>query len=397
MRKSIYELDTGVLRAINKCKKPGYVYKMRKVPHLGILLALLYAFLMSTAVAIVKGIKKINPVEVLVIRSFMQAIVFGALAIYRKADIFGHPKERWHLLGRATSGALNMAGWYLSASKISLMDSSTIYYSAPVFVGFLAFIFLKETFGIFEALNTLVTVIGVILISQPHFIPWFADPEHPMTRSAVVGLILALLASFTFALTNIHLRKLQKTATEVTAFWFSLATIAIGSLIVAFTDEFKMPEGIIEWTLIVLVGLCGIFGQISFALALKIEKAGPVSIVQTCTIVIVLIYQLTFFHEPVTALSLVGALLIIISVVLTGLKETLKSVDLVKNIKHITAPTISWNVNHSEDGVQMQKYDTRGSLNLPNKVDHNTSNEKENGDIQSNGVLKRHSFPRLYY
>ncbi|RWS22780.1 solute carrier family 35 member G1-like protein [Leptotrombidium deliense] len=304
----------------------------------------------------------------------MQAVFFGALAVYKRAPMLGNENERWHLFGRAITGTMNQGGWYLSVRKISLMDSSAIFYSAPVFVGLLAFVFLKEPFGLFEGISVIVTIVGVLLISRPQFIPFFADASHPMTSDTIEGLILALFGSFTFALSNIHLRKLQKTSTEVIAFWFSIFTIILGTVLVLCFDEMKWPQDYMQWILILLVGICGIFGQVSFALALKIERAGPVSIAQTSNIVIVLIYQLAFFNEPVSMLSLVGALLIGGSVMLTGFKEMLRTGQLMENIKQVTTRTVTWQLDHVGVESHPQKY----SANCAPAISANNNNLHKN-------------------
>ncbi|RWS10962.1 solute carrier family 35 member G1-like protein [Dinothrombium tinctorium] len=313
--------------------KRRYVKRMRKVPCLGLFFAFMFAFLMSTSVAIVKLIKGLHALEVLVIRSIIQAVFFGILMWYKKSTVFGHPGERWHVFGRSVSGAINMCGWYLSVKKISLMDSSAIYYSAPVFVVVLASIFLREPFGLFEALSTTLTLIGVLLISRPQFIPFFADKLHPMTNDTICGLLLALLASFTFAMANIHLRKLQKTTTEVNSFWFSIACIVSGVVVVPFIDQLKIPENFTQWLLCLAVGVCGCLGLICFSLSMKIEKAGPVSIVQSSTLVIVLIYQLALFSEPITLMCLIGSFLIGASIVIIGLKDALYT-KTIEKLKH---------------------------------------------------------------
>lgn len=46
----------------------GYVKKMRKVPFLGIFCAIMYAFFMSTSVALLKIVPNLHPISVLVYR-----------------------------------------------------------------------------------------------------------------------------------------------------------------------------------------------------------------------------------------------------------------------------------------------------------------------------------------
>lgn len=46
----------------------GYVKKMRKIPFLGIFCAIMYAFFMSTSVALLKIVPNLHPIAVLVYR-----------------------------------------------------------------------------------------------------------------------------------------------------------------------------------------------------------------------------------------------------------------------------------------------------------------------------------------
>ncbi|XP_025018123.1 solute carrier family 35 member G1-like isoform X1 [Tetranychus urticae] len=336
--------------AIHKpVKKKGRINRMRKVPCLGIFFAILYAFFMSTAVTAVKLIK-IHPVEVLALRSAVQAIFFGAVSLYNKRSFLGAPQEKWSLLGRAISGAVNQGCWYTSVRLISLTDSSAVYYSAPVFVALLAYIFLKEPFGFFEVISIVVTIAGVITISKPSFIPIFGNQTESLKGEHMEGLLYALGGALTFACSNIFLRKLQKTSTEITSFWFSMACIILGVITVAWSETFTLPRGFFEWFIILASGISGVLGNICFVTALKIEKAGPVSVAQTCNIVIVLIYQIAFFKEPPSANTFIGAFLIASSVAMTGLKDVFKETQFLTNLKNFASNTVSYQVDSKLTG-----------------------------------------------
>lgn len=252
------------------------------------------------------------------LRSIIQTIVFGLIALYNKRSPWGLPQERWSLVGRAVTGAINQGCWYISVRKISLTDSSAVYYSAPVYVALLAYVFLKEPFGMFEGVSIIVTVIGVITISKPSFIPIFGNDSESLSGEHLEGLLFALGGALTFACSNIFVRKLQKTSTEITTSWFSIACVVLGSIVVAYYKAFRFPTDPFEWFIITASGISGVLGNICFVTALKIEKAGPVSVAQTCNIVIVLIYQIAFFNEPLSIFTLIGAFLIASSVALTG-------------------------------------------------------------------------------
>jgi drug/metabolite transporter (DMT)-like permease len=61
-------------------------------------------------------------------------------------------------------------GVYMSLGALSFGDLNAIYYSAPIFVGILAYFILKDPYGIYDILITIVMVIGVMFVVQPTFL-----------------------------------------------------------------------------------------------------------------------------------------------------------------------------------------------------------------------------------
>ena len=122
----------------------------------------------------------------------------------------------------------------------------------------------------------------------------------------------------------------MKTPTEITAFWFGLTAIVCCTPLMYLLNVITLPSNPFEWTVVCVIGLFSVFGQIAFSLALKIEKAGPVSVAQTLNIAIVLFYQIVFFHEPITLTSLIGVFFIILSVIIIGFKDMLSDTQLIK-------------------------------------------------------------------
>jgi len=68
---------------------------------------------------------------------------------------------------------------YYSLKYIPLGDSSVICNSYPVFVSILARVFLGEPFGIYTCLSTVVTLLGVVIVTQP---PFLTGVELNMTQ-----------------------------------------------------------------------------------------------------------------------------------------------------------------------------------------------------------------------
>lgn len=123
---------------------------------------------------------------------------------------------------------------------------------------------------------------------------------------------------------------MKKTPTEVTAFWFGFVTILVCAPMISMMNAMTLPSNLLEWSVVLIIGVFAVLGQIAFTLALKIEKAGPVSVAQTLNIVIVLFYQIVFFHESITITSLVGVFFIILSVMIIGFKDLLSDTRLIK-------------------------------------------------------------------
>lgn len=73
--------------------------------------------------------------------------------------------------------------------------------------------------------------------------------------------------------------------------------------------------------LIVALAVFSFGGQILLTLALQLEQAGPVAIARSSDIVFAFIWQVLFFDESPNRYSVGGAILVLSSVLLTGLRK----------------------------------------------------------------------------
>lgn len=80
------------------------------------------------------------------------------------------------------------------------------------------------------------------------------------------------------------------------------------------------------------------------------------SVAQTLNIVIVLFYQIVFFHESVTITSLIGVFLIILSVMIIGFKDMLAEAQFFnKTVKKLSkSSNKTFNLN-TEDSIKKEK------------------------------------------
>ncbi|KAI1290259.1 Solute carrier family 35 member G1 [Halotydeus destructor] len=307
------------------------VRKLRPIPLAGLMMAILSAVIFATASFTVKLMPAVHPVEVVISRSIIQLLVF-APAILLTGGSFKAPKgERWPLFLRGAFGFTAFGLAYSSLHLIPLGDSSTIVFSSPVYVSIFACILIGEACGLFQVVVIAITLSGVILISKPTFIfgvhESVADIEY-----RTEGTIMSFISSMATALTFVMIRKLQKTSASVVIAWFSIISIIMGIIVltgvyvfldqdhlIRFPTDFTMKE----WLLLLVNGLCGVAGQFSLTIALKIEEAGVVSLARTTDIIVAFIYQVSFLAEPVHWTSLVGAAIVMLGVCVSGVRRIL--------------------------------------------------------------------------
>ena len=130
---------------------------------------------------------------------------------------------------------------------------NTIVMSSPIYVAPLAFCLLNERCTCFQAINILVAVVGVVLITRPT--PIFGEPPsgHRYTSTdQLTGASLALVAAVGVSLGMISLRKVPQTSSTVVIIWFSLVSIVFGCII-AYGMEYvvgvepNFPDTKSEW------------------------------------------------------------------------------------------------------------------------------------------------------
>lgn len=235
---------------------------------------------------------------------------------------------------RSSFGFVSFLFFYIALRFITLSDSSTIVFSAPVYVSIFACLLIHEPCGVFQIVTVLLTVVGVVLISKPTFL--FGDSEvfTIVTNSTltfdgnekIVGVVFSFISSLAMALTFIVMRKLQKTSLAVVINHFSVICIVFGIptlfILRELLDmEITVPSSMSDYWFMLLNSVCGVCGQFMLTFALKIEEAGLVSLARTFDIVAAFVFQIIFLDQPIAITSVIGALIVCIGVAVSCLKK----------------------------------------------------------------------------
>ncbi|KAH8278629.1 hypothetical protein KR018_006313 [Drosophila ironensis] len=291
-------------------------------PYLGILLATLSSLFFSLCSVIVKGLVDVNPMELASFRFVGVLLPALPILIYTRQPVFPEG-QRVILLLRCFMGTSGLMLSFYAFRHMPLADASVIIFSTPVFVAIFARAFLKEPCTLFNVLTINMTLVGVVLITRPPFV--FGGEESSSVAAEksydIWGPVAAISSTLFGANVYILLRALKN-------LHFSVIMTNFGTIALVYTLIVCGSIGAVCWPscgrdrwLVVVLGVFSFLGQILLTLSLQIEQAGPVAIARCADIVFAFVWQMLFFGEAPTAYSLVGALMVIASVVLTALKK----------------------------------------------------------------------------
>ncbi|XP_055607778.1 solute carrier family 35 member G1-like [Uranotaenia lowii] len=300
-------------------------------PYLGIILATVSSLFFSLCSVIVKGLVEVNPIELATFRFIGVLLPSIPIAIYKEESFFPRGK-RIILVLRCFVGTTGLMLSFYAFRHMPLADASVIIFSTPVFVAIFARLFLRESCGIFNVITIVLTLIGVVLITRPPFLfeegssssggsSGLAEEQTIESNYDVWGPVAALSSTLFGANAYVLLRALK-------GLHFSVIMTNFGAFALVYTLIVCYYLGALCWPLcgsdrmlVIALALFSFGGQILLTLALQYEQAGPVAIARSADIVFAFIWQIMFFKETPNVYSVLGALLVVSSVVLSGMRK----------------------------------------------------------------------------
>lgn len=247
------------------------------------------------------------------------------IVLYRQEPVFPDGK-RIILLLRCFVGTTGLMLSFYAFRHMPLADASVIIFSTPVFVAIFARLFLKEPCGVFNVITVMLTLIGVLLITRPPLIFGNAivSLDHGQVIDENVGLwgpVAALSSTLFGANAYVLLRALKGLHFSVIMTNFGGFALVYTCLVSWWLGALCWPHCGTERMLVVALALFSFLGQILLTLSLQMEQAGPVAIARSADIVFAFIWQVLFFKEIPNVYSVLGAILVVSSVVLTGARK----------------------------------------------------------------------------
>ena len=269
-------------------------------------------------------------------------------------SILGPKGQRLLLCGRAFFSIFAVISTNFAIKYIDPSDNIALSHTNIIFTALFARIFLKEKLNISHLIALLLTIGGALLISKPSFIfgkvttielnstilnnytnftntssttVCSVSESREITTSGLsqlIGVVFALVGALGSAAIHIIIKKLCKNKVYYavstiygsylglpTSFILSLVLILTGSSHKNFQCELKYLG--LDILFGCIGGICAVYGHVLLNLSLQHEDATKVSIVRTVDIVFSFILQLIILNIQEDWISIVGAILILLS------------------------------------------------------------------------------------
>ncbi|XP_045503499.1 solute carrier family 35 member G1 [Colias croceus] len=293
---------------------------IKRCPYLGLLLATLSSLFFSLCSVIVKSLVNIDPMQLAMFRFIGVLLPTIPIVIYTEQPIFPEGK-RILLILRSVVGTVGLMLSFYAFRNMPLADASVIVFSVPVFVALFARVFLKEPCGIWNTISIILTLLGVILITHPPFLFGSDQVETNPNYNSLRGAVAAFVSTIFGANAYVLLRVLK-------GLHFSVIMTNFGAIAILQTLFYTFIFGILcmpncgtERFLVVCLALFSYLGQILLTMSLQMEQAGPVAIARSADIVFAFLWQVMFFDEIPSKYSVCGAVLVLSSVLLVGIRK----------------------------------------------------------------------------
>ena len=220
-------------------------------------------------------------------------------------DPWGNNKKL--LLIRGFAGFMGLSCYFYAIAHLPLADATVIQFCNPMLAALIAVFALKEQLRMVDVLAAVCSMAGVVLVAQPTFL--FASGA-PLDQVAVgVGIVGAIFSAIAYVV----IRRLGSTEHHmVVVFYFPLVTGPASLPVLAF-EGLVLPQGF-EWLLLLGIGVAAQLGQIQITQGFKLETAGRASSVTYLQIVLAYTWGVLLFGEYPNAISILGALLILVGV-----------------------------------------------------------------------------------
>ncbi len=280
---------------------------------------LVASFSFAVMGVLVKLVERRLPVDYAI---FARSFVGLGLSLWllKRAGLSWRGRKPWLLVLR---GCLGFSALYCSFHALALLplsDAVVLQQTHPIWTAFLAALILKERADLRVWFGSAIALTGVVCVVRPSFL---FEGGVAMSPDHLLGIGLALLAAMISAGSYVTVRALRKSEDPiVVVFWFALIATPAG--IPGMVSQPVTPTWL-EVAMLLGVGCSVQLGQMLMTRALHRETAGRVAAVGYMQVVFAFAFGAILFGEPMPALAIFGAMLVIAGALVVTLDRRARS------------------------------------------------------------------------
>jgi len=252
--------------------------------------------LMVACVKIANTTYQIPVLEIVAARAIVSALISYADIRRKKISPWGNNKPL--LIARGTVGALALIFVYYAVTTLPLAEATILQYLHPVFTALMALFFLKEVIQRSTLACIALSLMGLVIMIQPNFLPDSAISYSWVSIGA------GLLGAFGSAVAYIMVKKLTQTEdSSVIVFYFPIIAIPISVALLG--GDFVVPS-LAATGVLVLVGIFTQVGQIGLTKALHSADANKATAYAYVQVLFSVFIGWVYFSEVPVFTTLVG-------------------------------------------------------------------------------------------
>ncbi|KAI9209066.1 uncharacterized protein BJ171DRAFT_488370 [Polychytrium aggregatum] len=265
--------------------------------------------------------------------SLVWIMAIATLYLSKAQYIFsGPPGVRMLLLFRGILGFSGLSCSVYALSCLSVAESTVLGFMSPSFTGILAIYFLKEPWGLKDAVCTILSLVGVIFVAHPEAIFGKADPfsvyvdddsavdmataETPSssgTSPSSLGVVVALAGACFSAGIYVIIRKIGDAASayHIIAYFSAVGAVfaCIGGAVMP-NEPWILPQLPTTYMHIAIIGISGFVGQIFFSSSLQLVPAGRAATMNYAQVLFAFLADWLLFNVRPGFWSIIGTALI---------------------------------------------------------------------------------------
>ncbi len=217
------------------------------------------------------------------------------------------------LIGGVVFGA-DIAVWNLSLLKITATVSTLVANLAPVWVGLMSYLIFKKRAGMLFWIGTFVAILGMIVL---------VGYQNIMTLKFNAGILLALLASFFYAVYITITRDILQKIGTVTFMFYNMLSASIFLLIICiFQHNNLVSFSLSAWLYFLGMALiCQLAGWLTINHSLRFLESTKVAIALLSQTVVAGFWAIFLLNERLELKEIVGSVIVLGGIAITFLRN----------------------------------------------------------------------------